>query len=351
MTAADEVQLDHVALSLLKADSSGFFTQPVDWPGVGQRCPEAKPANGTQQTVKPGVPLSCAVHLPKWTQPGTTRSTRRWSDRTSRPKGPIWICVSAHLGYSHLCLCSRAVSLAPGSRRGPGTVGNAWCSQSRPKKCAINISTLKSKTTDAGRDSRELITGRKRQLADIVEKLRTGADPSTYSERVDRIRDLLPVIARLYSLERQFGHPATDQTLYDQAKDVLSKEQPDLSECHSRLDSLETALRKAAAAQRGQAAQDAGDSVTPLFFFSWARGVSSYALRQLLSRYDHLIAAVSILIAVQIGMVTLWASNPTWGSLSDWLVAFLSGTGITVGGTISLQQIAQNYQLGSLTRR
>jgi hypothetical protein len=200
---------------------------------------------------------------------------------------------------------------------------------------------------DAGPRTRQLIAERKQQLARVVEGLRTGTDPSTFADKLDHLRDLLPLIVRLYNLEQRFGHPAGSEKFYDDAVTALRQENPELSACRSRLETLETELRKIIAVQRGVAP----DTGSPLFVFSWARGLTAMRLRGLLRRNDQILSFISILVAILIGMATLWSSNPTWGLLTDLLVGFLTGMGITVGGTVSLQLLAQNYQLGSLARR
>lgn len=349
----EELHLDRLELSLLRADASGAFTQPVAWPELALSClPEAKSdkAGGKPEGmhVAAGGTLSCTTQLPQWTRSGVYRvSVEAIGYAIKSQKAQADVRVRSPWWFAFLALLVGSLS---------GALIASWNRDGRARLLlAIKAQEVREQyiafdadLTHGGQRTSAFVEQRKVQLAHIVESLRTGTSPAGYVDKVERLRDLLPLIGRFYSLERDFGNATAQSPLYGPTVDELAKDDPDLAACRTRLEALETALRNAAAAQRGE---EPADTAAPLFFFSWGRSISADALGRLLSRNDRRLALLSMLVAVLTGLVALWSNDPDWGSLGDWLVAFLAGLGITVGGTVSLQQLAQNYQLGSLARR
>jgi hypothetical protein len=322
----------------------------VSWSGsdsTPQCLTPNKPGTGAGYDLEPGIPLSCTVQLPQWIFPGVYRihaEALGHDIKSQEAQADVRVRAPWHFAFVSLLIGSLVGAwIVSWSRDGRERLLTAIQAQeTREQYVAVEMNV-----SSAGPYTQQLITERKQQLARIVESLRIGASVSTYTATLDHLRDLLPLIGRLYNLEQQFDHPTGSKKFYDDAVAALHQDDPDLSTCRTRLEMLETDLRNIVASQR-QAFPDTG---SPLFFFSWAPGLTAMTLRGLLRRNDLILSWISILVAVLIGMATLWSSNPTWGSLTDWLVGFLTGVGITVGGTVSLQQIAQNYQLGSLARR
>jgi hypothetical protein len=78
--------------------------------------------------------------------------------------------------------------------------------------------------------------------------------------------------------------------------------------------------------------------------------VSTREALNYLRRGDNLLMTVTCILASLIGVATLWQPNPAWGSLSDWLVALLTGLGVGLGGTLTLQQLTANTALPTFPR-
>lgn len=69
-----------------------------------------------------------------------------------------------------------------------------------------------------------------------------------------------------------------------------------------------------------------------------------------LRRVDNLLVMLTCILASLVGVATLWQPNPAWGSLSDWLLAALTGLGVGLGGTLTLQQLTANAALPTFPR-
>lgn len=78
--------------------------------------------------------------------------------------------------------------------------------------------------------------------------------------------------------------------------------------------------------------------------------VSTREALKYLRRGDNLLMTVTCILASLVGVATLWQPNPAWGSLSDWLVALLTGLGVGLGGTLTLQQLTANTALPTFPR-
>lgn len=162
----------------------------------------------------------------------------------------------------------------------------------------------------------------------------------------------LPFVHRFATLEMayfQAGTPGTATTAYNDAAAAIEKSPPP-GDLPAKLDALATELKKAAAAGvRIGAARVAGaDATSPnQFFFKWSTRSPERLLRMVRS-IDTVILLVTILLVALIGVVTLWQSNATWGSLGDILVALFTGFAATAAGTLGLRELTNGYTLGRI---
>lgn len=320
--------------TLVKADSAGSFTEPLDWPASLSTC--------TASTT------SCAFRLPAWISPGLyrLRVEARGSDiKASGVEADVRVRWPGWIAFAFLFVGGVTGALAASwSRDGRDRLLAAIEAQEvyeRYVDFAASVSDTSPKTLT-------LADARKSWLKNLVEKLRVRSEvvPPADVAKLEPIRNLLPLLARVHALEQRFGYPAGQLQLYDAMLGELAMDTPELAAGRVKLDALATALQQSGGIRPANA-----PSASPVFVFSWGRGVSSEGLRRLVGRYDFAFAATSLSIATFIGMITLWSNNSTWGSPADWLVALLTGVGLTVGGTIGLQQLAQGYQLGAIERR
>lgn len=117
----------------------------------------------------------------------------------------------------------------------------------------------------------------------------------------------------------------------------------DMAPAPGALDALHDAL-VAKANMTARTAPD-GTSVGSDFLLSWRRGRSAAFLLRRVRQLDTVINVFSIVLATVIGVAGLWATNPSWGGLNDFIVAFLTGLAGTATSATGLSSLVQGYTL------
>jgi hypothetical protein len=198
--------------------------------------------------------------------------------------------------------------------------------------------------------SRRIIDEQVRNLADILERLRTTS-AADHALQIDEMAARLPLLHRFATLEKSFveaGQPADAQTAYDVAIAAVATT-PLPSDLTNKLEQLASALAAARAAN-ARLAGVASDA--PAQFFFRINGTASPAqLRMLVKRIDTAMLWITIALVSIIGIMTLWQPNTNWGDLGDVLVALFAGFAVTSAGTAGLRELTSGYAIGKIGQR
>ena len=348
--------LDRVALTLTGVDAGGSSTRPVAFPAGDEHCfAKVDKTTGTGQPlrqqvqVKPGTDWTCPVRLA-----GVDAGHYQLRVEPSGP-GLKWTAATFDVRVRDAGL-GALIALLGGAII--GAVVGSWTQGGRER---LTLAIAAQDQIDAfrqfeetmptmGPDSLAASKHWREKLETVLETLRKGGDGAlTLGDRIDGIAATLPVLIRFEALERQ-AQPfmGSVQAAYGAAVAALTAADPDAVAAKAAVDALAAAISQAKVAARAAGAAVGAES--QLFVFGWARGLSELALRARLRRYDVIVQLFSIAVACALGMLTLWSPDPTWGSLGDYVVALLTGLTFTIGGTVTLQALAQNYPLGRLAR-
>ena len=67
-------------------------------------------------------------------------------------------------------------------------------------------------------------------------------------------------------------------------------------------------------------------------------------LRQDLALFDVLLQALLLVVAIVIGVKTLWDGHPVWGATSDYFAAFFWGLGLNEFAFSSLSALGTKFE-------
>ena len=240
-----------------------------------------------------------------------------------------------------------------------GALGGGWFAgwQNSGRRRAIQLAdsldleegyeALAGAVPDDGKHrSRNIIDKANADLDSIVDKLRDKGDADFAADLAD-LAARLPLLQRLAALEQIFideKEPAGAHAAYDAAALAIAAK-PLHVEAEARLEALRAAL--AARPPAESRTSDVSAASSGEFFFKLT-GATAAAVRRLVRRVDRIILLVAILLVSAVGIVTLWQSNVTWGSLGDYLVALFTGFAATSAGTLGILQLTNGYVLGSI---
>jgi hypothetical protein len=301
--------------------------------------PACKPVREERAYIlNPGDKLDCTLTLPslpngkfrtkvELAQPGLTTATTT-ADFTVRRS--VWVCVAFLLAGAVI-----------------GALIYFWQNNKRVRTLqAIQAIDLRSdyaglmgKLTSIQEDSRLIIEQIDNELAAIVQRLEVIHD-ANYEARIALFRSLLPIVRNFSALETLFRAKAANVPEYNAARAALGGD--DAEAARRAMEALAVTLDKPSAQARGFAPMDhpIGGGLR-----GWLeKPISRSTLTARLKRVEAVIAILSIAIATMIGVGALWAPAPDWGSVFDWTVAFLTGLGATISGTVGLDTIAGSYK-------
>lgn len=190
-------------------------------------------------------------------------------------------------------------------------------------------------------------------LSEIVAELETllndlamtrTADHAVRLETLEKRLDAIALFAALEVRYRALTPPAAKDEYTAARKAMAADALP--TDVADKIDRLETAIAAAEAPNRRIGPTDAAQR----FFGDW-KSSSPVQILAAVQRLDDFIVYLSIVLAALVGVVTLWQSNPAWGSLGDILVALFTGAAGTVTGALGIRELVSTYRLGTISPR
>jgi hypothetical protein len=195
-------------------------------------------------------------------------------------------------------------------------------------------------------DAQAIVLGVLNDIGDAQKELHDDRD-ADYSDPLTNWGRRLPLVHRFAPLEAAYrsagAKPEWDQ-VYNEARAAVDADVAP-GNAQDKLTALKNVIGKNLASSRvaGSSAED-----PPEFFFTWRGAATAGELLRTVKWLDYAIMGFSILIATAVAVVTLWKSDPTWGDAGDFLLAFLTGLGLALGGALSIKQLVGGYRLGQV---